>query len=72
MSIEPIRFRCDHCGEVSRGTLDFTYYDEVVKTREWILKKEYEITDGAAMCEHCGLTSNVWPKIHVEKNWTRR
>lgn len=72
MSLEPIKFRCDHCKEVSSGTLDFTYYDEVIRTKKWILKKEYEMTDGVATCEHCGLVSHVWPKIHVEKNWEKR
>jgi hypothetical protein len=72
VSLEPVKFRCDHCKEVSSGMLDFTYYDEVIHTRKWIMKKEYEMTDGAAKCEHCGLVSDVWPKIHVEKVWTPR
>lgn len=70
--LEPIKFRCDHCHQVSNGVLDFTYDTETIHTREWILRKEYEFTDGVAACEHCRLISCVWPKVSVDKIWTRR
>lgn len=72
MSLEPIKFKCDGCGLVSDGQLDFTYYDEVQPKREWILRLYWEYTNGTARCQHCGHMCNVWPKVHVDRVWEKR
>ncbi len=69
---EPIRFKCDECGEVSNGKLDFEYWDTIKWVKGWMIIEHHEGSSAFANCEKCNANVYVWPEHNVELEWKRR
>jgi len=71
MALEPVKFKCDGCNQVSDGSLDFRYETTKHYRGQWMLYVDHEFTNGTAKCENCGKLNSVWPRHHQDLRWER-